>query len=132
MFKINFMKAENAQEIERVIGNYFEGIYYGNTELLKKVFHPQALLIGDVKGNPYFKTVSEYLDVVKNRKSPYALGEMLQMKIRSVEQVGAIAYARLVCPMLGFNYYDFLALQKNEDGWVVMSKLFTHSEEVFL
>jgi hypothetical protein len=123
------MSNNYSKEIDDVIKQYFDGIYYGNVELLRKVFHPQALLSGDVKGQPYFKTVPEYLDIVKNRKSPHALGEPFQMTIRSIEQIGAIASARLFSPMLGFRYYDFLALTKTDDQWMIMNKLFTHNEE---
>jgi hypothetical protein len=122
------MNEQTTAEIEATIKQYFEGIYYGNVQILQQIFHPRALLIGEVKGQPYFKTVDEYLSIVQNRKSPHASGEAFKMKIISIERVGAVAYARLHCPMLGYNYYDFIALCQLADRWLIMNKLFTHQD----
>ena len=54
---------------------YFEGIYEGNLDLLSKVYNANTLLFGDVKGEPYAKTLNQYLDGVKNRQSPKDSGK---------------------------------------------------------
>src|SRR5262249_50003502 len=52
-----------AQVLEKV---YFPGIYEGDVVLLRTIYHPGTLLFGDVKGQPYAKTLDTYLDGVKN------------------------------------------------------------------
>lgn len=37
-------------EIQAVINNYFEGIFYGDLQKLESAFHPQCLLFGDING----------------------------------------------------------------------------------
>jgi len=122
------MYDEQSSEIKNTISSYFEGIYHGDVEKLESVFHPEALLSGDIKGVPYFKTVSDYIAGVRNRKSPHDLGEEFQMKILGIEIIGNTAIAKLHLPMLGFNYYDFLSLSLVNGTWIIVNKLFTHVE----
>lgn len=118
--------ADNATAVAAVLSNYFNGIFKGDVELLRSTFHPQALVVGDVKGQPYFKSLDQYLDGVKNRKSPFELGETIRMEILSVEIINSIAIAKAYVPMFDFNYYDLLSLNKIDGTWVIVNKLLTH------
>lgn len=113
-------------EIQAVINNYFEGIFYGDLQKLESAFHPQCLLFGDINGQPYFKTLPEYLEGVKNRKSPYESGEIFRMKVLGIEVLGSNAIVKLHVPMLGYNYYDFLSLSKVNGKWMIVNKMFTN------
>lgn len=123
------MFEKNATEIHAVIKNYFEGIFYGDVNKLESAFHPQCLLYGDINGQAYFKPLQEYLTAVKNRKSPSASGEEFKMKVLSVEILNQVAYVKLHCPMLGYNYYDFIAMSKIDDKWVIVNKLFSNEKQ---
>jgi hypothetical protein len=116
---------EETQQITAVIKNYFKGIFYGNTALLQSVFHPQAVLFGDVGDQPYFKTLPDYIHTVVNRKSPSQMGEDFRMQIFSIEIENGIAVARLRTPMYQFIYSDYLSLNKIEGKWWIVNKLFT-------
>lgn len=122
------MFEENCIQIQKVIENYFYGVFDGNIEKLRKVFHPKALLIGDINGESYFKTLAEYLEGVKDRKSPKELNESFNMKIISLEILGNNAIAKLNVPIFGYNYYDLMSLSKINDNWVIVNKLFTNIE----
>lgn len=117
---------QNAKAISDLMDDYFNGIYYGDIEKMRSVFHPSALLFADLNGQPYFKTLDEYLDVVRQRKSPHETGEAFRMKTLSVEVLNDVAYARLHVPVLGYNYHDFIALNKVGGKWLIVNKLFTH------
>lgn len=117
---------ESMVEIKVIIQFYFDGIYYGDLNKLTSAFHPQCLLTGDINGKPYFKNLTDYLEGVKNRKSPSALGEPFQMKILSVEIQNEIAVVKLHVPMLGYNYYDYISLCRIEGQWKMVHKVFTH------
>jgi len=68
-------------EIKNILESYyFKGIYEGNTELLKKVFHKDALLFGDIKDVPYYKTATEYIEGVGKRISPEKSGKEFKAK----------------------------------------------------
>lgn len=115
-------------EILAIVDGYFAGIYDGDVERLATTFHPRAVLSGEVKGQPYYKTVDEYLDGVRNRKSPSELGEPFAMKAVGVELVGEIALVKAELRMLGNKYVDYLSFVRLEGRWVIVGKLFTHIE----
>jgi hypothetical protein len=118
--------SENSIAITTAIGNYFNGVYNGDIELLRSVFHPQALVVGDVNDVPYFKTFSEYLDVVKKRKSPSDLGESFRMEILSMEIINSIAVVKARLGMFEFNYTDLLSLNIINGRWLIVNKLMTN------
>ncbi|WP_106792730.1 nuclear transport factor 2 family protein [Aquimarina sp. Aq78] len=120
------MYQENIKEIESLITNYFEGIFYGDITKLESCFHKNVYIYGDIKGVDYLKSVKEYIEGVKSRQSPRDLNENLKMKIIGIDIMGKIAMAKLHVPMLGYNYYDYLSLTKINNDWKIVNKLFTH------
>lgn len=120
------MFKEEIVEIEKVINNYFLGIFNGDTDKLVSCFGENVYLYGDINGAPYLKPLEDYIEGVKQRKSPCELGEEFKMQIISVDVLGAIAMTKLHVPMLGYNYYDYLSLSKIEGNWKIVNKLFTH------
>lgn len=116
----------NAALITAVIMNYFNGIYIGDVATLKSAFHPQSIVSGDINGQPYFKTLDQYLDGVKNRKSPRELGEEFRMKILSLEIINNTAIAKVQVPIFEYNYYDQLSFVIVDGKWVIINKLLTN------
>jgi hypothetical protein len=80
-----------------------------------------------MKGEPYLHPLDEYLQLVGQRQSPQQRGEEFRMRVLAVEVPGEIANVRVHCPMLGFNYYDYLALVRHHGQWRIVNKLFTHA-----
>lgn len=119
---------KHSKEIKAVISDYFSGIYTGDITQLEGVFHSEGQLFGDINGKPYFKTITEYIDGVSNRKSPKDLGEDFKMEICSIEILGHIAIVKAQVPMLGYNYLDLLSLTKINDAWKIVNKIFTNVE----
>lgn len=120
------MFEKDVKEIQVVVTNYFEGIFYGDVERLESAFHPQSLLVGDINGQPYFKNLQDYLEGVRNRKCPNELGEEFDMKILGIEVLNDIAYTKLHVPMLGYNYYDFISMSRISGHWMIVNKIFTN------
>jgi len=112
--------------IYEVLQQYFEGIFTGNIALLRDTFHPMALLFGDVDGAPYFNPLEDYLDGVKNRKSPFQAGEKNKMEVMAIDVINIIAVAKVHVPTLGLNYYDLLSLNLLVGQWKIVNKLLTH------
>ena len=72
------MDIKTEQAIREVILAYFKGIFEGNDNQLEQVIHPNTILYGDILGTPYRKSRQEYIEGVRNRKSPKELGEDIQ------------------------------------------------------
>ncbi|WP_440066247.1 nuclear transport factor 2 family protein [Tenacibaculum discolor] len=122
------MYKENITAIELLVTNYFEGIFYGDTQKLQACFHNNTPIYGDIKGADYFKSAEDYIEGVANRQSPNDLKESFNMKIIGVDIMGKTAMVKLHVPMLGYNYYDYLSLTKIENDWKIVAKIFTHVE----
>ncbi|PXY46414.1 nuclear transport factor 2 family protein [Flavobacterium hydrophilum] len=130
----NTIKMENQKEEVLAITNaiedqYFKGIYEGDEALLGSVFHAEALLFGDVKGEPYFKTIALYLEGVKNRQSPKDSGKPFKGEILNIKVVNSIAVAELNVKMYDFNYRDFLSFHKINGKWLIVNKMLTDISE---
>jgi len=117
------MEAQRA--IAAVLGDYFKGLYAGDTALLRTVFHPAAALFAPRDGQPYHKGLDAYLDGVAQRASPASLGEPYRMQVLAIDVTHDIAMARVHVPALGFDYVNYLSLVRWEGRWVIVNKVFT-------
>lgn len=125
MEKIN----EDSVAIRHTLDHYFKGIYEGDTALLGSTFHPGTLLFGDVKGEPYAKTLAVYLDGVKNRQSPKDSGKSFKGEIISVDVINSIAIARVHVKMYDFHYQEFLSFHKIDNRWMIVNKMISDVAE---
>src|SRR6201985_3354373 len=103
-------KTQDSTAIVRVLEDrYFNGIYEGDVNILRQVYDPGTLLFGDVKGQPYAKTLDQYLDGVAHRQSPKGSGKPFKGTIISVDVVNSIAVAKLHVKMYDFEYDEFIS-----------------------
>ncbi|TCC94521.1 nuclear transport factor 2 family protein [Pedobacter frigiditerrae] len=126
----NSKKMENNQQdliaITEVLEKYyFKGIYEGDVNKLKQALYPGTLLFGDVKGEPYAKTLDQYLYGVQQRQSPKDSGKLFKGRIISINIVNSIAIARVQVKMYDFNYTDLLSFHKLDNRWFIVNKMFT-------
>lgn len=112
------------QAILTVLADYFNGLYTGDTELLRSVFDPDAALFAEIGGQSYHKRLDDYLEGVSQRESPEELGEPYQMKLLSLDVTHNIASARVHVPARGFNFYNYLTLLRRDGVWVIVNKTF--------
>lgn len=116
--------------IAGVLNNtYFKGIYTGDVDLLKTVYFDGTLLFGDVKGQPYYKTLAQYLDGVKNRQSPKDSGKPFSGSIQAIEIINSIAVAKVQVKMYDFNYFELLSFHKFDDKWMIVNKMISDVEQ---
>ncbi|WP_426670126.1 nuclear transport factor 2 family protein [Mucilaginibacter sp. McL0603] len=121
---------QDSLAISQVLENYyFKGIYEGNVTVLGSTFNPGTLLFGDVKGQPYAKTLDQYLDGVKNRQSPKDSGKPFKGTIISVDVINSIAVAKVHVKMYDFNYDEFLSFHKIDNHWLIVNKMITDVAE---
>jgi putative lumazine-binding protein len=102
---------------------YFEGSYEGDLNKLRRIFHPGALLFGDVKGQPYAKTLNEWLQVVGNRQSPKDSGQPFKGDILNIRVVNSVGVAEVQVRAYDMCYHDFLSMHKVEGNWVIVNKI---------
>ena len=120
---------EDSLAITAVLENYFKAINEGDVTLLSSTFGKGTLLCGDVKGQPYAKTLEEYLDGVKHRQSPMASGQPFKGEIISIKEINSIAIANVKVKMYAFNYDELLSFHKLNNKWVIVNKMITDVSE---
>ena len=139
-FMLFFLQGVNAQSIKKMENNqkdtaaikvaleqnYFEGIYQGNVDLLRQIFHPGTLVFGDINGVPYAKTLEQYLDGVANRQSPKDSGKPFKGEIISIKVVNSIAIAEVKVKMYDFYYHDLLSFHQIDGHWLIVNKMLTN------
>ena len=104
---------------------YFKGIYEGDINALGNILNPGTLLFGDVKGQPYAKTLDQYLEGVAHRQSPKDSGKPFKGTIISVDVISSIAVAKVRVKMYEFNYDEFLSFHKINNQWMIVNKMIT-------
>lgn len=109
------------EAIIQLLNEYFDGLYEGDVDKLRGLFHDDAWL----KGNDYRKTRDEWLDAVANRPIPSAEGMAYNFNIQSLEIVGDQAMAKVDIPLLAAHFIDFLGLLKEDGQWRIVNKMFT-------
>ena len=129
------LKAQNSKNVETtkdslaitqvLEGSYFKGIYEGDIAILRQIYYPGTLLFGDVKGQPYAKTLDQYLDGVAHRQSPKDSGKPFKGTILSIDVVNSIAVAKLHVKMYDFEYDEFISFHKFDNRWLVVNKMIT-------
>jgi hypothetical protein len=129
--KITIMEhsKEDSLAITETLTTYFKSIYEGDVVLLRGTFHPGTLLFGDVKGQPYAKTLDQYLDGVENRQSPKESGQAFKTEIISVDVVNSIAVAKVKVKMYAFHYHEFLSFHRIGGKWLIVNKMIADVNE---
>jgi hypothetical protein len=129
------LKAQNSKKMEttqdsstivRVLeDSYFKGIYEGDINILRQVYYPGTLLFGDIKGQPYAKTLDQYLDGVAHRQSPKDSGKPFKGTIISINVINSIAVAKLHVKMYDFEYDEFISFHQFDGHWLIVNKMIT-------
>jgi Putative lumazine-binding len=119
-----------AAEIEAVIKDYFDGLYFSDTERLRRVFHPQAQYVCVTDGTLLYRAMDEYFPVVDARPSPASRGEVRRDSIEEIAMAGPVmATLRARCVMGEKLFTDCLTLIWIDGRWQVISKVF-HYEAI--
>lgn len=103
--------------------HYFKGVYTGDIAQLQKIYHPGTLLFGDVKGQPYAKTLAQYLDSVQHRQPPKDAGKPFKGEILDIRAIQSIAVAEVRVKMYDFHYHEFLSFHKIDGQWLIVNKM---------
>ena len=110
--------------IEALVQDYFLGMYEGDVERLRRIFHPQCWLFGESRGESHEFPLSGFLDQIASVPVPKAEGEPFDMRLVSIDRTGSVAMAKVEVRYQGRRYTDYLTLQKAAVGWSIVGKAF--------
>lgn len=112
-------------EVVAVLQDYFDGLYRSDTQLLRRVFHPQAVYATATAAPPVILRMDDYFPVVDARPSPASSGEPRTDSIDGIEFAGPVtALARVRCSIEPKHYTDLLTLIRVDGRWQIIAKVF--------
>jgi len=119
------MNATDLKAIEACIGNYFDALYTGDTNLLMgQVFHPNAhLYAANLNGGFVDWPMDAFKKVIESRPSPKTRGCKRQERIVSIDEAGPDTVMVKVEVLVGTrDFVDYLSLLKLSGEWRIISK----------
>ena len=116
---------DDSADIELLVSKYCDGLYACDTDVLGEVFHPEALYATVSGGETLILSMDKYFPIVDSRTPPALSGDPRSEEIISIDIVGGnTALVKLTCSFFQKNYTDFLTLIKENDKWMIISKVF--------
>ncbi len=112
-------------DIVAALNDYFDGIYEGDTDKLRRAFHERAHLYSATDGEMSDMSLKEYLELVDGRPSPASQEAPRLDRIISIDMAGpeaAAVKAELAVPPKYFT--DLLTLLKVDGEWRIISKIY--------
>ena len=117
------------QAILDLTNRYLRSVYEGDTEELRKVFHPNARVEDMVTGAFRSRSTEQYIEGVASRQSPLAAGEVFTMAPLAIDVLGDMATVTVELRFLGNHFYNMLSLLRCDGQWLIAHKLFGRASQ---
>lgn len=112
-------------QVQELLGQYFDTLYYCNLEKFDGVFHPLAIYASADETPMLYRNMSAYREVIAKRQSPASRQELRHDVIDAIEFAGEnTAFARVRCTIGHRDYVDLLSLVYTEGHWRIIAKIF--------
>ncbi|WP_299138959.1 nuclear transport factor 2 family protein [uncultured Tateyamaria sp.] len=116
-------------DIRDLMERYFDGLYQSDSTILRTVFHGDLVYVNGTAGTYEHMDLESYMARIDARTAPASRGDARHEVVERVtlkgDRIGMIE-ARMT--MLGRNYQDLLTLIHTDDGWRVLTKVFSFVE----
>ncbi|WP_299295411.1 nuclear transport factor 2 family protein [uncultured Tateyamaria sp.] len=116
-------------DIRDLMERYFDGLYQSDSTILRTVFHDDLVYVNGTAGTYENMDLESYMARIDARTAPASRGDARHEVVERVtlkgDRIGVIE-ARMT--MLGRNYQDLLTLIHTDDGWRVLTKVFSFVE----
>lgn len=123
------MEKSDRTEINALMSRYFDGLYHSDSDTLRTVFHPELAYVNATLGNHEFMGLESYMKRIDARTAPASRGDAREEVIEEITlKGGEIGVVEARMTMLGRNYQDLLTIIRSDEGWRVLTKVFTHVE----
>ena len=117
--------SDNILQIENVLRKYLDLLYNGDTNLIEKVFLPEATVNSVADGKIVSIDMEGFRERIAGRQSPASIGEKRDDKIIMVDiSSPTTAMAKVECMILKNQYTDYLSFIKVSGKWGIISKVF--------
>ena len=123
------MTAQYEAEVRALMQRYFDGLYHSDSATLRTVFHADLAYVNGTAGTYETMGLDAYMARIDARTPPASRGDVREEVIERItfkgDRIGLVE-ARMT--MMGRNYQDLLTIIHTEDGWRVLTKVFSFVE----
>jgi hypothetical protein len=113
------------EDICNTIQNYFDGLYDGDLERMRRAFHSCCHLYSVSEGSVQDESAPDWFQRIQNRPSPASQGATRRDEIIFIDLNGtgsALAKVQVSAP--SGRYSDYLSMLKLHEGWRIVAKVF--------
>ncbi|WP_417839388.1 nuclear transport factor 2 family protein [Tritonibacter scottomollicae] len=116
-------------EVQDLMTRYFEGLYHSNSDILRTVFHPDLAYVNGTEGTYEHMGLDAYMTRIDARTPPSSRGDARDEVIERITFKGTrIGMVEARMTMMGRNYQDLLTIIHTDQGWRVLTKVFSFVE----
>ncbi len=123
------MTAQYEAEVRALMQRYFDGLYHSDSATLRTVFRADLAYVNGTAGTYETMGLDAYMARIDARTPPASRGDVREEVIERItfkgDRIGLVE-ARMT--MMGRNYQDLLTIIHTEDGWRVLTKVFSFVE----
>ncbi len=123
------MTEHNETEVRALMQRYFDGLYHSDSSVLRTVFHADLAYVNGTAGTYENMGLDAYMARIDARTPPASRGDVREEVIERItfkgDRIGLVE-ARMT--MMGRNYQDLLTIIHTDDGWRVLTKVFSFVE----
>lgn len=117
---------DEQRALAAAIDTYLDGFYEGDASKLASVFHPSCALTQSVDGVLHIIRREQWLEMIRQRRSPAALGLPRADEVLSIEVItSSMAQVKLKCAMAPCRFTDLLSMLKLDGRWQVVQKVYS-------
>jgi hypothetical protein len=123
------MSGSHETEVRELMKLYFDGLYQSSSSILRTVFHPDLAYVNGTADTYEHMGLEEYMARIDARTPPASRGDPREETIERIEFKGdriGVIEARMT--MMGRNYQDLLTIINTDEGWRVLTKVFSFVE----
>ena len=117
------------EDIQALMTRYFDGLYQSDSTLLRTVFHDDLAYVNGTADTYEHMNLEAYMARIDARTPPASRSDVREEVIERITLKGdRIGFVEARMTMLGRNYQDLLTLIHTDDGWRVLTKVFSFVE----
>ncbi len=117
------------EALTTLLMRYFDALYYGDSDLLRRIFHPAAIYACPTYQALKLLQMDDYFKWVDTRGAPHHTQQPREDRILSIELVSSdVAVARVECSIESKRFSDVLSLIRTHEEWRIIAKVFHFSQ----
>jgi hypothetical protein len=120
-----FVNDADFAEIRELVKDYYEGMVYGRSEALARVFETGARFQGVRDDDQVRRGLPEFLTMIASAGDEPLPASEYSVSVELIDVMGTVGVVKVKDRFRGRMYVDYLTLVRTAAGWRIVNKAFT-------